>query len=192
MQRCDLGLWNGSSDSYRNNSSAIGDVVKANVVVGTNNIDDDPTIGTNQLPNLMPTSGTGALSMLIEQSDTMMLNDVAAAGFLPQDQYETPPEHQTTATRGPNEQAPVTYVNARFGLFPSPVGRAAKLSQISRLKTKFKFLGKFMAKAVMDSRMVSALLIKKNTCGKHNVYIQFRVRVYSWIFRARLRSIGGY
>jgi len=38
------------------------------------------------------------------------------------------------------------------------LSKTAKTSQISRLKFKFKFLGKFMAKAVMDSRMVSCLL----------------------------------
>lgn len=48
-----------------------------------------------------------------------------------------------------------TYVKSTNGLFPSPMGKSAKLSQISRIKTKFRFLGKFMAKAVMDSRMVS-------------------------------------
>uniref|UniRef100_A0A182NQL1 E3 ubiquitin-protein ligase n=1 Tax=Anopheles dirus TaxID=7168 RepID=A0A182NQL1_9DIPT len=48
----------------------------------------------------------------------------------------------------------VSYVNAPRGLFPSPLSKTAKTSQISRLKHKFKFLGKFMAKAVMDSRML--------------------------------------
>ncbi|XP_053681255.1 E3 ubiquitin-protein ligase TRIP12 [Anopheles nili] len=48
----------------------------------------------------------------------------------------------------------VSYVNAPRGLFPIPLSKTAKTSQISRLKHKFKFLGKFMAKAVMDSRML--------------------------------------
>ncbi|KFB42782.1 thyroid hormone receptor interactor 12 [Anopheles sinensis] len=48
----------------------------------------------------------------------------------------------------------VAYVNAPRGLFPIPLSKTAKTSQISRLKHKFKFLGKFMAKAVMDSRML--------------------------------------
>lgn len=37
IQRCDLGLWNGS-DSYKQNSSSIVDVVKTSI----GNIDDDP------------------------------------------------------------------------------------------------------------------------------------------------------
>lgn len=53
------------------------------------------------------------------------------------------------------QNAVATYVTSVNGLFPSPLGKSAKLSQISRIKTKFRFLGKFMAKAVMDSRMVS-------------------------------------
>lgn len=145
MQRCDLGLWNGSNDSYRNNSAAIGDVVKSSVVAAsgtTNNIEDEQMTGNQPAAHPAP---TGALSMLIEQSDTMLLNDVAAAGG----------NQDYVQQKSARDQPPVSYVNAAHGLFPSPLGRAAKSPQISRLKTKFKFLGKFMAKAVMDSRMVS-------------------------------------
>lgn len=152
MQRCDLGLWNGSNDSYRNNSAAIGDVVKSSVVAatGSNNIEEDQSAGNQQLHP----APTGALSMLIEQSDTMLLNDVAAGNQLTtQDSTQVKVQHKSA-----RDQPPVSYVNAAFGLFPSPLGRAAKSPQISRLKTKFKFLGKFMAKAVMDSRMVSIIL----------------------------------
>ncbi|XP_017785383.1 PREDICTED: E3 ubiquitin-protein ligase TRIP12 isoform X2 [Nicrophorus vespilloides] len=46
------------------------------------------------------------------------------------------------------------YVHNAVGLFPAPIARGAKVSQISKIKTKFRFLGKFMAKAVMDSRML--------------------------------------
>lgn len=49
------------------------------------------------------------------------------------------------------------YVFSANGLFPLPLSRSAKLSNISKAKSKFKFLGKLMAKAVMDSRMVSEL-----------------------------------
>lgn len=61
--------------------------------------------------------------------------------------------NSTNQNHGTVNQRP--FVNAPFGLFPMPFGHAAKLSQISRTKSKFKFLGKFMAKAIMDSRMVS-------------------------------------
>ncbi|XP_025829823.1 E3 ubiquitin-protein ligase TRIP12 isoform X2 [Agrilus planipennis] len=46
------------------------------------------------------------------------------------------------------------YVHAAAGLFPLPLGKGAKMGQISKSKSKFRFLGKFMAKAVMDSRML--------------------------------------
>ncbi|XP_008200479.2 E3 ubiquitin-protein ligase TRIP12 isoform X1 [Tribolium castaneum] len=46
------------------------------------------------------------------------------------------------------------YVNCPAGLFPSPLPRGAKVGQITKVKSKFRFLGKFMAKAVMDSRML--------------------------------------
>lgn len=47
-----------------------------------------------------------------------------------------------------------THVNTPKGLFPSPLERNTKVSQLSKVKAKFRFLGKFMGKAVMDSRMV--------------------------------------
>lgn len=40
------------------------------------------------------------------------------------------------------------------GLFPAPLARNAKAAIVNRIKAKFKFLGKFMAKALMDSRML--------------------------------------
>ncbi|XP_049822761.1 E3 ubiquitin-protein ligase TRIP12 isoform X2 [Aethina tumida] len=46
------------------------------------------------------------------------------------------------------------YVMNPTGLFPAPLSRTAKVSQLSKVKSKFRFLGKFMAKAVMDSRML--------------------------------------
>lgn len=51
------------------------------------------------------------------------------------------------------------YVHHPTGLFPAPLGRGAKVGQIGKTKTKFRFIGKFMAKAVMDSRMVRRISI---------------------------------
>ena len=50
------------------------------------------------------------------------------------------------------------------GLFPAPIGRHAKSSLVNKLKTKFKFIGKFMAKALMDSRMVRNKIKATNLC----------------------------
>ena len=49
----------------------------------------------------------------------------------------------------------VEYVDNRHGLYPAPFGRNAKASIITKIRQKYKFLGKFMAKALMDSRMVN-------------------------------------
>lgn len=46
------------------------------------------------------------------------------------------------------------YVNNPQGLFPMPIPWNTKVSHLAKLKTKFKFLGKFMAKAIYDSRML--------------------------------------
>nr|CAH7756174.1 unnamed protein product [Callosobruchus chinensis] len=53
-----------------------------------------------------------------------------------------------------SSQSEGDYVHNPVGLFPIPVSRSAKVNQITRIKSKFRFLGKFMAKAVMDSRML--------------------------------------
>lgn len=58
------------------------------------------------------------------------------------------------------------YVNSPVGLFPAPLPRGAKVSQVTKIKSKFRFLGRFMAKAVMDSRMLD---------------IPFSVTFYRWL-----------
>ncbi|XP_026686363.1 E3 ubiquitin-protein ligase TRIP12-like [Diaphorina citri] len=49
-----------------------------------------------------------------------------------------------------------THVTTVHGLYPAPIAKNTKLSHLVKLKSKFRFLGKFMAKAVMDSRMVQS------------------------------------
>ena len=56
------------------------------------------------------------------------------------------------------EEPPVlpdnTYVHSPVGLYPIPIGRSTKFSAISKVKAKFRFLGKLLAKSAMDVRMV--------------------------------------
>ncbi len=47
------------------------------------------------------------------------------------------------------------YIHSPAGLFPSPLGPNAKPSVVEEVCAKFRFMGKLMAKAIMDSRMVS-------------------------------------
>jgi E3 ubiquitin-protein ligase TRIP12 len=51
------------------------------------------------------------------------------------------------------EDVPAYMFNAS-GLFPSPLARNAKVASVNKIKSKFRLLGKFMAKALMDSRML--------------------------------------
>ncbi|KAF7989932.1 hypothetical protein HCN44_008606 [Aphidius gifuensis] len=51
----------------------------------------------------------------------------------------------------PNE---LGYVYLANGLFTKPTPWGTKVPHLAKLKTKFKFLGKFMAKAIYDSRMI--------------------------------------
>ncbi|OTF76322.1 E3 ubiquitin-protein ligase TRIP12-like protein [Euroglyphus maynei] len=52
----------------------------------------------------------------------------------------------------------INYINSNYGLFPAPIGRNTKPSISSKIKYRFKLLGKFMAKALMDFRMVSLVI----------------------------------
>jgi E3 ubiquitin-protein ligase TRIP12 len=52
------------------------------------------------------------------------------------------------------------YVLSGVGLFPKPLGKSVKAGHVSKVRAKFKFMGKLMAKAVMDSRMVDLPLSK--------------------------------
>lgn len=51
----------------------------------------------------------------------------------------------------------VKYISSSNGLYPLPISRNMKSAHVTKLKTRFKFLGKLMAKAVMDSRMVRTI-----------------------------------
>lgn len=62
------------------------------------------------------------------------------------------------------------YVHNVGGLFPAPIPKTAKLSQITKLKSKFRFIGKFMAKAVMDSRMVNFIFKIFNLVDANKVF----------------------
>jgi E3 ubiquitin-protein ligase TRIP12 len=53
-----------------------------------------------------------------------------------------------------NEVQAPKYMYASRGLFPQPLGRSTKAGLLTKVKSRYKLLGKFMAKAVMDSRMV--------------------------------------
>ena len=47
------------------------------------------------------------------------------------------------------------YIHSPTGLFPAPLGPSSMSIIVDDVCAKFKFMGKLMAKAIMDSRMVS-------------------------------------
>lgn len=53
-----------------------------------------------------------------------------------------------------DEETGIEYTHSVCGLFPAPLARNAKAAVVNKIKAKFKFIGKFMAKALMDSRML--------------------------------------
>jgi len=58
-----------------------------------------------------------------------------------------------------NQTMPIkdNYVYSASGLFVSPLAKSTRMSTVSKTKNRFRLLGKFMAKALVDSRMVSFL-----------------------------------
>jgi len=48
----------------------------------------------------------------------------------------------------------IEYVFSDSGLYPLPLARNAKSSHKTKIKNKFQFLGRFMAKAVLDNRII--------------------------------------
>ncbi|XP_025418550.1 E3 ubiquitin-protein ligase TRIP12 [Sipha flava] len=54
----------------------------------------------------------------------------------------------------PSKSESDSYVYSPEGLYPNPISRTTKLPHQVKMKSKFKFLGKFMAKAIMDSRLL--------------------------------------
>nr|NP_001287163.1 circadian trip, isoform M [Drosophila melanogaster]AHN57162.1 circadian trip, isoform M [Drosophila melanogaster] len=205
LQRTDLGLWNGS-DSYKQNSVTIVDVVKANsavlhiedaleatttdqntpAVAGASLVSSSTTTttttaqqhqhpptrsssrshvlrsGAGQQPVEHSSSSAGAnenaLNMVIAQqfSDTNSANPAAIDNPSSTTTATTVVQHNTTTNNSSiiTTTTTTSYVHAVHGLFPLPLGKSSKLPQMTKAKAKFKFLGKFMAKAVMDSRML--------------------------------------
>ncbi|KAF0309964.1 E3 ubiquitin-protein ligase TRIP12 [Amphibalanus amphitrite] len=76
----------------------------------------------------------------------------------------------TAESSGRSEGAPVPapataagpagpeYVFAPHGLYPAPIGRTEKNTSVTRLRTKFTFLGRLMAKALADGRLLDMSL----------------------------------
>lgn len=56
------------------------------------------------------------------------------------------------------------YVHNLSGLFPLPCSRSLKAGPLAKVRSKFRFVGKFIAKAIMDSRMVGPLLVSREEC----------------------------
>lgn len=140
---------------------------------GLSQIDDDPQSPASHFSNL-------ASNMVIEQSTGG--NVQLADGNDNIEQRVASSERQ--------------YVFSPFGLFPMPIGNSMKISQISHIKTKFKFLGKFMAKAIMDSRMVSQIEFAGEIRGDAKLRfspfqldLPFSIPFYRWLL-AEETSLG--
>ncbi|XP_014139122.2 E3 ubiquitin-protein ligase TRIP12 isoform X1 [Falco cherrug] len=61
---------------------------------------------------------------------------------------------EVTLANPKGSQEGTKYIHNLQGLFALPFGRTAKPAHIAKVKMKFRFLGKLMAKAIMDFRLV--------------------------------------
>lgn len=167
LQRSELGLWN-DGDSYKH-QQVMADAVKSPAIPASDEqsqmiyihqpssasaVTNEDSSGNNNNNSDNNVMNNNEINMLIEQS----LDQQSEGGENQSNDGTVGTPRITSALSG---TANAQYVNAPHGLFPLSLSKTAKTSQISRLKFKFKFLGKFMAKAVMDSRMVSLTLIHK-------------------------------
>ncbi|XP_039958082.1 uncharacterized protein LOC120773217 isoform X2 [Bactrocera tryoni] len=248
LQRCDLGLWNGS-DSYKQNSSTIMDVVKSSTSVHIDEVSEVSTVQQDEVVAVTLTTNTAtqANSTTTTSSKTTVTRsssrnqrsadgqhgnsssgsgmgmstrshhhhqqhqpqqpnmDLAGSASMSNENAlnmiieqqiggdESQQQHQQNISPsdggdsspldiGDNNtnvvtittSTSVTYVNAPHGLFPMPLGKSSKLPHVSKSKAKFKFLGKFMAKAVMDSRMLD---------------LPFSIPFYRWLLNEE-HSVG--
>lgn len=128
LQRADLDLWHGSENFKQKPTSFGGEIVKS------------------QPPVVTDRSADAAARLASSVRDALNLDEERAPE----------PSDLEKETSIPSPAPDATYVSWPCGLFPQAVGRNARASHVSRAKAKFRFLGKFMAKAVMDSRMVSS------------------------------------
>lgn len=153
LQRSDLHLWN-EGDSYKRQSSAIGEVVKASAVHIEDSTGTDATTNAADLVIATHPSNSGhelrrgsktVVDPIIDPSSNSLPVLLTAA----EDNERSRSGHQNIAN-----SMTVTYVNSPHGLFPIPLARTVKQTHIHRVKNKFRFLGKFMAKAIMDSRLL--------------------------------------
>ncbi|XP_050553476.1 E3 ubiquitin-protein ligase TRIP12 isoform X3 [Spodoptera frugiperda] len=126
LQRADLDLWHGSENFKQKPTSFGGEIVKS------------------QPPVVTDRSADAAARLASSVRDALNLDEDRAPE----------PSDLEKETSIPSPAPDATYVTWPCGLFPQAVGRNARASHVSRIKAKFRFLGKFMAKAVMDSRMV--------------------------------------
>lgn len=60
------------------------------------------------------------------------------------------------------------------GLFAVPFGRTTKPAHIAKIKMKFRFLGKLMAKAIMDFRLVTTTLFLLVTASWMNLRVNLQ------------------
>lgn len=63
-------------------------------------------------------------------------------------------DSSSTSTKSATEEETSPFVQAPGGLFPAPLNPASKSSELQRIGDLFKFTGSFVAKALLDSRIL--------------------------------------
>ena len=88
----------------------------------------------------------------------------------------------------------VEYVYSDTGLYPLPIARNCKSSHKSKIKNKFQFLGKFMAKAVLDNRYFQSDAVQvSNLISLHffrMIDLPFSQPFYQWLLGEEVMSFN--
>lgn len=190
LQRVELSLWN-DSDSYKH-QQVMADAVKSPTIPASD--EQSQLIYIHQPSSASSVTNEDSSGNNNNNSDNNVINN--EINMLIEQSFDQQNEGVVGTPRQPSALTTSTgaqYVNAPCGLFPLSLSKTAKTSQISRLKFKFKFLGKFMAKAVMDSRMVSWTRVNHLNCCSCCLFPQldlpFSIPFYRWLLNEE-NSIG--
>ncbi|KAK3738539.1 hypothetical protein QZH41_012052, partial [Actinostola sp. cb2023] len=82
------------------------------------------------------------------------------------------------------------YINAPSGLFPAPVAKNTKAATLTKLRSKFRFLGRFVGRAVLDFRMIDIPLSQAYYKWMLGLENRFDYRDLELIDPVLSRSIG--
>lgn len=162
LQRCNLALWNDSATYAKNSSSQYSRkyLQKDKTVLDTQDFEERSAKCEGVQDVISKINSIAESNSFLEtfvssktEAQKLIKQDLTQQNTLVSDNNNSRYQDLSLDVSPTKVQI---YVSAPHGLFPSPISKSSKLACTTKARSKFKFLGKFMAKAVMDKRMVSS------------------------------------